>query len=120
MTYEQAAKKANSQVLGSTRAPMTLTGRTTRVRSSDKMRNRERGSLLLLKCLVFYTGLVLLNTGDHLGALFGGQEPGVRQRAREEEPEEYRGDAGQDTGDGDQPLPGFETWGFDVDATEGK
>jgi len=76
-------------------------------------------SLLLLECLILHTGLVVPNTNDDLYPFLWGQEPSISRGVGEEAPEKYRGDEGQDTGDGNQPLPGFETWGVDMGAAEG-
>jgi hypothetical protein len=86
----------------------------------QKTRDHRRDSLFLLECLIFHTGLVVPNTDDDLDPLLWGQEPGIGRGVGEEEPEKYRGDESQDTGDGDQPLPGFEAWGSDVRAAEGE
>ena len=64
--------------------------------------------------------MVVPNTSDDLDSFFWGQKPGIGRGVGEEEPEKYRGDEGQDTGDDDQPFPGFETWGLDVCAAESK
>jgi len=77
-------------------------------------------SLFLLECLVLNTGLIIPDTDDDLDPLFWGQEPGIGRGIGEKEPENYGSDEGQDTGDGDQPLPGCEIWGVGVRAAEGK
>ena len=79
-----------------------------------------RDPLLFLECLVFHTSLVTPDSNDDLDPLLWGQEPGICRGIGEEEPEKYRGDEGQDTGDGEQPLPGLEAGGLDVDAAEGE
>ena len=89
---------------------------------NDHGERRSTGGdlLFLLERFIFYTGLVVLNTNHGLDPFLWGQKPSIGWGVGEEQPEKYRGDKGQDTGDGDQPFPGFETWGLDMCAAEGK
>jgi len=87
---------------------MTLTHQVVLARQSGRTRKHKRNPLVLLKCLIFHTGLVALNADDDLDSLLWGQEPSVGRGVGEEEPENYRGDEGEDTSDTDQPLPGLE------------
>ena len=64
--------------------------------------------------------MVIPNANDDPDPFLRGQEPSICWGVREEEPEKYRGNEGQDAGNGNQPLPGFKTWGVDVGAAEGK
>lgn len=79
----------------------------------------EGNSLFLLECLIFNTGLIALDTNDDLDSLLWGQEPSIGWGIGEEEPEKYRGDECQDTGDADQPLPGLEARSLNVCTAEG-
>jgi hypothetical protein len=93
-TYEQAAKKAKSQVLGSLNASMNLTHHgsgETIIRTRERM---GRDPLLFLECLVFHTSLVTPDSNDDFDPLLWGQEPGIGRGIGEEEPENYRGDEG--------------------------
>lgn len=56
-------------------------------------------ALFLLERLVFHTGLVVPNANYDLDPFLWGQEPSICWGVGEEEPEKYRSDEGQDTGD---------------------
>lgn len=82
--------------------------------------NDEGDSLFPLERLILHTRLVLSNTSYHFNPFLGCQEPSIGRRIGEVEPEEDRGEEGQDTCDDHEPSPGFETWGMDMERPKGE